>query len=104
MLEAVDAFCNFEVYPSIVDVGHKIIFFDEFLRNHVDLDADILRTVQRRVKIEVVDIRSEEFGLWSGADTVDYPFDHLNRACFSARVAKVSNGVATNGDTGSIRI
>ena len=87
-----------------MDVGHEVVFVDEFLRYHVDFDADVLWSVQRRVEIVVVDIGRQELGLWSGADAVEYPFHNLDGACFGARVAMVCNGVATDGDAGSIRI
>ncbi len=105
MLEAVDALVgDFEVYPSVVDVGHEVVFVNEFLRYHINFDVDVLWLVQRRVEIVVVDIGREELGLWSGTDAVEYPFHHLDGACFGDRVAIVRNGVATDRYAGSIRI
>ena len=75
LLEAVDTFGDFKVYPSVVDVLFKVVLIDEFLRNLVDANADIFWAIERRIEVEVGDICYEKFCILSGADTVEDTFD-----------------------------
>ena len=75
MLEAVDTFGDFEVYPTVVDVLFEGVLVDEFLWNLGDTNADIFWAIERRFKVEVGNICCEKFCILSVADAVEDPFD-----------------------------
>ena len=104
MFEAIDTFGDFEVYPAVVDVLHKVVFVDELLRYVFDADTRVFGSVQRCSQVVVGDIGTEEFGAWSRADAVEYSFDYFDCPCFGAAVTSVCDGVATDGDAGSVGV
>ena len=75
MIEAVDAFGDFEVHPTVVDVLFEGVLVNEFLVNSVNTNADIIWAIERRLEVEVGDICCEKLCILSGADAVEDPFD-----------------------------
>jgi hypothetical protein len=45
--KVITTLADFEVYSSIAVMTHKLVLFDEFLRDAGDLDANIFRLGQR---------------------------------------------------------
>ena len=82
LLEAVDTFGDFKVYPTVLDVLFKAVLVDEFLGNLVDTNADIFWAVERRIKVEVGDICCcEKLCILLGADAVEDPFEVNLSSC-----------------------
>ena len=98
MLEAVDTFGDFKVYPTVAAVLFKVVIVDEFLWDLVDMNADIFWAIERRFEVEVGDICCEKFCILSGADAVEDPFDKFEETCLRAHIAEVCNSVASDGD------
>ena len=61
LLEAVDTFGDFEVYPAIVAVLFKVVLVDEFLWDLVVTNADIFWAIEQRFEVEVGKICCEKF-------------------------------------------
>ena len=61
LLEAVDTFGDFKVYPTVVDVLFKVVLVDEFLWDLVDTNADIFWAIKWCFKVEDGEIRCEKF-------------------------------------------
>ncbi len=57
LLEAVDAFGDFEVHPTVVDVLFKVVLVNEFLWDLADTNADIFWAIEQRFEVEVGKIR-----------------------------------------------
>ena len=53
LFEPAHAHHEFIVYPAVVGVSFKVIFVDDFLRHHAELDACILWAIERRHEVEV---------------------------------------------------
>jgi len=104
LFEAIDTFGDFEVYPAFVDVLHEVVFVDELLGYVFDADTRIFGAVQWCSQVIVGDVGAEEFGAWSRADAVEDSFDYFDCPCLGAAIAKVFDGVATNGDAGSVGV
>ena len=102
--EAVDSFIDFEVHPSIAHVCSEIVLIDEFLRDNIEFDADVLRAIERCAKVEVGDVKCGEVGIGCGEDAVEEQFDQLKGSCFGAGVTWVTDAVTTNHDACAIRI
>ena len=77
LLEAVDAFVNFEVDPTIVCVFGEVVLVDEFLWDIGESDADVFRMVERRAEIEVGDVKATHACLGGGEDIVEHEFDEF---------------------------
>ena len=74
MLEAVDAFVDFEVNPPTVCEACEVVFVDEFLRDVGKFDSDIFWSVERCAKVEVFDVEAGKAGVWRGDDAVNEQF------------------------------
>ena len=57
---------DFEVNPTISDRFKKIIFINEILRNVREIDANIFRTIYRGIEIEVINIKGDILGVFTG--------------------------------------
>ena len=66
MGEAVYTMVDFEVNPTISDRFKKIIFINEILRNVREIDANIFRTIYRGIEIEVINIKGDILGVFTG--------------------------------------
>jgi hypothetical protein len=104
LFETVDTFGDFEVYPAVVDVLHEVVFVDELLGYVFDADTRVFGAVQWCSQVIVGDVGTEEFGAWSRADTVEDSFDYFDCPCFGAAITSVCDGVATDGDAGSVGV
>ena len=104
MFEAIDTFGDFEVDPAVVDVLHKVVLVDELLGYVFDADTRVFGAVQWCSQVIVGDVGTEEFGAWSRADTVEDSFDYFDCPCFGAAITSVCDGVATDGDAGSVGV
>ena len=75
--EAVDTTVDFEVDPTISDIVKKVIFVNGVLRNVEEIDAEIFRTVQRVLEIEVRDVKGDRLGVFSGYYAVQDKLDKI---------------------------
>ena len=64
----------------------------------------ILQSIKWRFEVEVGEIGHEEFGVRSGANTVEDKLCGYKRACSCASIAVVGDGVAPNGDSGAVGV
>ena len=104
MGKAITTLANFEVDPAIAVTTSEVVFLDEFIRDVGELDAHILRIRHRSVKVEVLEINGAKLSAFPGEDTVEEEFDKFKGCGVGANVARVANPVATNSDTGAVRV
>ncbi len=64
LFEAVDAFVNFEVYPSVMREGTEVGFINKLLGDVADLDPDVFGLVQRCAQVEVGDVKASKLSIW----------------------------------------
>jgi hypothetical protein len=95
---------NFEVDPAIAVPTSEVVFLDEFLRDVRELDAHIFGIGHRSIKVEVLQVNGAEPCAFPGEDTVEEEFDKFKGCGVGANVARVANPVATDSDTGAVRV
>ena len=102
MFEPVHAFGELVVYPAIVGILLEFILVDDFLKDDAELDSRILWLIKGSVEVEVSEVSCHEFGPWCGEGAVDNQLDSFKGPRFCSTIAGVVDGVATNGDAGSV--
>ena len=55
------------------------------------IDADILRSIQRGLEVDVFDVKGENFEASAEKDAVEEEIDVFNGSCFGADVAGVGD-------------
>jgi len=100
----ITALANFKIDPAVSISTLKVVFLDEFFGDVGDLDAYIFRLEHGRVEIEVLEVDGAEAGISPGEDTVEEELDKLERGSVGADVTRIADSVATNGDSGAVRI
>lgn len=102
--EAITTLTNFEVDPAIAVPPNEIVFFDEFIRDIGELDANIFGIGHRSIEVEVLQVDGTEPCALSGEDTVEEQFDKFQRCGVGANIARVADPVATDSDTGAVGV
>jgi hypothetical protein len=100
----ITALANFKIDPAISISTFKVVFLDEFFGDVEDLDADIFRIEHGRVEIEVLEVDGAEASIFPGEDTIEEELDKLKRGRVGANVTRIADSVATNGDSGAVRV
>ena len=77
MFEAIYAFLDLEVYPSVVGKGGEIIFVDEFLWYDGELYLYVFMSVQGSAEIEVGYIETGKLRVRRRECAVDEEFNSL---------------------------
>ncbi len=104
MRKSVTALANFKVDPAVSISAREIVFLDEFVQDIRELDVNIFWIRHRSVQIEVFKINGAEPSSFPGEDTVECELDKFKRGCVGDHIARITNPVAINGDTGAVRI
>ncbi len=104
MGKAITTLANFKVDPAIAVPNSEVVFLDEFIRVVGELDANIFGLEHRNVKIKILQVYGAEPCTPPGEDTVEEEFDKYKGGGVGADIAGKANPVATNGDTGSVRV
>ena len=65
MFEAVDAFVDFEVNPTMMCEGSKVVFVNKFLWDVAEFDPDVFGAVQWRAQVEIGNVEAGKFPVWS---------------------------------------
>ena len=68
------------------------------------MDVNVIRGIERSTEIEVTEVKDDEFGAPAREDAVDHELDEFEWGRFGADVAGITDAVASNGDTSTIRI
>ena len=74
------------------------------MRDIGKLDAEILGALEGGAEVEVFDIEAGKLSVASGQNAVDDELDKLEGACGCANVARITDAVATNGDSCAMRV
>ena len=104
MGKAITTLANFEVAPAIAVMTSEVVFLDEFIRDVGELDADIFGLGHGSVEIEILQVNGAEPCTLPGEDTLEEEFDEFKGGGVGANIAGKANPVATNGDTGLVRV
>jgi hypothetical protein len=104
LFEPVHAFGELVVYPAVVGILLKFILIDDFLGNYTELDSRILWLIKGSVEVEVGEVRCHIPGPRRGEGAVDNQLDHFEGPCLGTTITGVVDGIATDGDAGSVRI
>jgi hypothetical protein len=102
--KAITTLANFEVDPAIAVTTSEVVFLDEFIRDVGELDANIFGIGHRSVKVKILPVDGAETCTLPGEDAVEEKFDEFKGGGVGADVTRVANPVATNGDTGAVRV
>jgi hypothetical protein len=102
--KTITSLANFKVDPTITILTGEVVFFNELRRYVRDLDADVFRVGHGSVKVEILQVDGAEPCTLPGEDAVEEKFDEFKGGGVGADVARVANPVATNGDTGAVRV
>jgi hypothetical protein len=102
--KAITTLANFEVDPAIAVTTREVVFLDEFIWDVEELDANIFGLGHRSVKIEILQVNGAEPCTLPGEDTVEEEFDEFKGGSVGVNIAGKANCVATNGDTGLVRV
>ena len=100
--KTINAATNFEINPTVVSKGKEIVFFNEFVSNIGELDADVLSMIEGSCEIEVADVKTDEFRTGPREDAVDLKFEGFKGACVGADVAGVDDAIASTSDASVI--
>jgi hypothetical protein len=95
---------NFEVDPAIAVPSSGVVFFDEFIWDIGELDANIFGIGHRSIKVEVLQVDGAEPCAFSEEDTVEEQFDKFKGCGVGADIARVADPVATDSDMGVVGV
>ena len=68
--ESIYATSDFEVDPTVVNAGGKVVFFDEFVGDVGELDFDVFITFEWSLEVEVAAVKGGKLGAGAGEDAV----------------------------------
>ncbi len=102
--KTVAALANFKVDPAIAVSTKEVVFLDEFVGDVGELDANIFWFWHRSVQIEVLEVNGAEPCILSGEDTVEEKLDKFKQGCVGANVARITDSITANGDSGLVRV
>ncbi len=70
--EAIHAFTNFNIDPSVVvDQVPEVVFFNDLVRNDLESEAHVFRISHRSVEVEVGQVNAQEYRAWCADGGVD---------------------------------
>ncbi len=82
----------------------EFILIDDFLGNYAELDSRILWSIKGSVEVEVGEVRCHIPGPRHGEGAVDNQLDRFEGPRLGTTITSVVDGIATDGDAGSVRI
>lgn len=97
--EAIHAFTNLDVNVAIVDFVREVVLVHDCFGYEVDWDAHVLVLCHGSFEVEVLDVGSEELGVWGRKNAVKEDFGRCEICSFGADVAVVDNSVAPDGES-----
>ncbi len=101
--EAVHSFPNFDVDPSVVvNQVPEVVFYDDLLRDDVELEVHVFRIGQRGVEVEVGQVNAEEHGARCTYRGVDEEFGGKKVCSGHALVAGEGNEITANRESSAI--
>ena len=95
---------NLEVDPTITGFVGKAIILDEFVRDVSEVDAGVLKEIERVVEVEVADVKYSKAGIATRDNTVKDKLGKFKGAGWRVNIARVANTIANYGDAGVIGI
>ena len=103
--ETINAVANFEVNPAIgMDVVHEAVLVDEFCWDVAQFDADVLRLVQRCLKVEVFDVKGDKVSGPAGNDSVEEQLDEVEGGGLGTDVAGICDVLACYDDASVVGV
>ena len=102
MRKAINSTSDFEIDPSVSDLGGEIVFVDELIGDVGKFDTNIFEAIKRRAQIEILDAKASKFGTPTGQDTIENKLGKFEGTSRRADVTRVANEVATNGDARAV--
>jgi hypothetical protein len=102
--KTVAALANFKVDPAIAVPTNEVVFLDEFFWDVGELDANVFWFWHRGVQIEVLEVNGAEPCTLPGEDTVEEKLDKFEQGRVGANIARITDSVTANGDSGSVRV
>jgi hypothetical protein len=70
LFQAVNAFVNLEIYPSVVGEGVEVVFIEKLLRYVGNFEADVFGSVEGCTQVEVGDVKAGKSPIRSRKNTV----------------------------------
>ncbi len=104
MFEPVHAFGELIVYQAVVSILLELILIDDFLGNYAELDSRILWSIKGSVEVEVGQVHCHIPAPRLGEGAVDNQLDRFEGPRLGTTITGVVDGIATDGDAGSVRI
>ena len=99
--ETINAVANFEVNPAIL---HEAVLVDELCWDVAQFDADLLISVQGRLKVKVFDVEGDKLGALAWKDAVDEQFDEVEGGALGTDVAGICDVLACDGDESAVGV
>ena len=103
--ETIDAVANLEVNPAIgMDVVHEAALVDELCWDVAQFDADVLRLVQRCLKVEGFDVEGDKLGAPAGKDAVKEQLDEVEGGGLGPDVSGIFDVLDCDGDASAVEV
>ena len=78
MWKSINDIADLKVYPTVdMDRFHEVVFFDELFGDVAQFDVDILGAVQRCLEVEILNVKSDKLGAFTGKDAVEEELDEV---------------------------
>jgi hypothetical protein len=99
--EAIHAFVDADVDETVVDLGHQVVFFDDFGGNEIDGNTHVFGILHGGVEVEILDVGEAHAGVFIGDDGVGQALESGEIGGGSTGAAGIIDEVATNGEAGT---
>ena len=74
-----------------MDVFLEVLSFNEIMWGVAQIDADVLRSIQRGLEVDVFDVKGDKLGTFAVNDAVEEELDDANGSCFGTDVSRVGD-------------
>jgi len=95
---------NFEIHPAIAVRTCKLVFLHEFSGDIRNFDVDVLRVGHWGIEVEVLEVDGAEARAFAREHTVEQQLEEFKGSGVGTNISWVTDAIATNGDTSTIRI
>ena len=103
--ETINSVANFEENPDIgMDVVHEAVIVDELCWDVAQFDVDVLRSVQRCLKVEVFDVKGDKLGAPAGKDAFEEQLDEVEGGGIGPTGAGIFDVLACDGDASVVGV
>ena len=83
---------------------HEVVIFDYFFGDVSQFDEDILRSVQRYLEVEILYVKSDKPGAFTGKEVVEKELDEVKGSGPGSDVSMLSDVMDSNSDASAIGI